>query len=187
MKHTKKLIALTLVLMSVLAIAVPAMAAYSTMYVDCSVGETVRLRSSASTSSTILANVPRGTTLDAEYYNSNWYHIRNYTHSNGVTYNGYMMSSFLSSTYPSSSTPWLERYGVPTLSTGSGATNYVKALQIDLMTLGYNLMPYYDDGYYGPTTEGAVFSFQMAHPPLVADGICGNATKEALSNALFGD
>jgi len=97
-----------------------------------------------------------------------------------------MMSSFLSSTPLTGSTPWLVRYGTQTLSTGSGATQYVKLLQQDLMALGYNLTPYYDDGYYGATTEGAVYSFQTAHN-LTADGICGNQTKEAIYTARFGN
>lgn len=181
MKTIKKILAVTLIVASVMAIAVPAMAAYSTMYVDCPLGETVRLRKTPSTSGVVLANIPRGTAVQAEYYNSTWHKVQH----NGNT--GYMMSSFLSSSRPTSNTPWLDRYGVPTLSSSSGSTNYVKVLQRDLMSLGYNLTPYYDDGYYGATTEGAVFSFQMAHPPLVADGICGDKTKEALYKALFGD
>ena len=181
MKIFKRILAVALIVISVMAIALPAMAAYSTMYVNCPLGQTVRLRKTPSDSGVILANIPRGTAVQAEYYNSTWHKVQ----YNGTS--GYMMSSYLSSSYPTSNTPWLDRYGVPTLSSGSGATKYVKVLQRDLMSLGYNLTPYYDDGYYGATTEGAVFSFQLAHPPLVADGICGNATKEALYKTLFGN
>lgn len=181
MKAFKKILAVALIAVSVMAIAAPAMAAYSTMYVDCPLGETVRLRKTPSTSGVILANIPRGTAVQAEYYNSTWHKVQ----YNGNT--GYMMSSFLSSSIPTSNTPWLDRYGVETLSSGSGSSHYVRVLQIDLMSLGYNLTPYYDDGYYGATTEGAVRSFQRSHPPLEVDGICGDQTKEAIFKALFGD
>ena len=180
MKNIRKLITLILAVVSVLAVATTALAAYSTMYVNCPLGETVRLRKTASSSGVILANISRGTAVQAEPYNSNWHKVK---YNNQTEY---MMSSFLSSSRPTSSTPWLDRYGVTTLSSSSGSTKYIKTLQCDLMALGYNLTPYYDDGYYGPTTEGAVFSFQMSHG-LEADGICGNKTKEALYKALFGD
>ena len=57
------------------SMVVSAQAAYSTMYVNCDVGETVRLRASASSTGTILTNIPRGTAVQAEYYNSSWHRV----------------------------------------------------------------------------------------------------------------
>ena len=184
MKHMKKLITMALLAVSVLAISIPAMASYSTKYVNCPIGETVRLRNGPSTSSTILANVPRGTALEAEYYNSSWYRIRNYTHSNGTTYNGYMMSSFLSSTNPNASTPWIERYGSATLRPSNTYNWYVEVMQEDLIDLGYDLSPYGADGYFGNKTTIAVKSFQSSHG-LDADGYVGNQTKSVLYTAYM--
>lgn len=93
----KRIVALLFVLVSIFSMVVSAQAAYSTMYVNCDVGETVRLRASASSTGTILTNIPRGTAVQAEYYNSSWHRV---TYGN---YSGFMMSSFLSSTPPSAS------------------------------------------------------------------------------------
>ena len=90
MKNIRKLITLILAVVSVLAVATTALAAYSTMYVNCPLGETVRLRKTASSSGVILANISRGTAVQAEPYNSNWHKVK----YNNQT--GYMMSSFLS-------------------------------------------------------------------------------------------
>lgn len=175
----KKFIALALVIVSVFALASTALAAYSTMYINCPVGETVRLRSSPSTSGTVLINIPRGTAVQAESYNSTWHRVS----YNG--YNGYMMSSFLSSSRPAGQdTPWLLRYGTKLLSTSSGDNSYIRVLQQDLMSLGYDLSPYYADGYYGIKTKEAVMDFQR-YAGLSADGICGDKTKEALYNEIF--
>ena len=106
MKLMKKLIALALVATTLLAIAVPAMAAYSTMYVNVGAGQTVRLRATASSSGTVLINIPHGTAVQAEYYNTTWHRVK----YNG--YSGFMMSSYLSSTNPTPvSSPWNDRYG----------------------------------------------------------------------------
>ncbi len=61
-------------------------------------------------------------------------------------------------------------------STGSG----VFCLQFVLIMRGWSV-PY--SGTYGPETEAAVRSFQAAHPPLVADGVAGEATLVALGIA----
>lgn len=99
MKFLKRFLALALVIVSVLSIAVPAFAA--TMYVNCPEGETVRIRKTPSTSGRILANLPRGTKVDATSYNSTWHSVS----YNGM--DGYMMSSFLSSTKPTAASDLL--------------------------------------------------------------------------------
>jgi Bacterial SH3 domain. len=94
MNKKVKIIALVLAITCLMAIAAPALAAFSTMYVNCPVGQTVRLRATASTSGTTLTNIPRGTAVQAEYYNSSWHKVKY------GSYTGYMMSSFLSTTKP---------------------------------------------------------------------------------------
>ena len=96
MKHIKKLLALALVAITILAVAVPAMAAYSTMYVSVRPGETVRLRNAPNTKATVLVNIPHGTAVSADYYNSNWFRVKY------KGYNGFMMSKFLSNSNPGS-------------------------------------------------------------------------------------
>ena len=98
MKHLKKLIALAMVAATVLAVAVPAMAAYSTMYVNVGAGQTVRLRNAPNTNGTVLINIPHGTAVQAEYYNSTWHKVK-YS-----SYTGYMMSTFLSTSNPGGGT-----------------------------------------------------------------------------------
>lgn len=90
MSFIKRLMALALIIVSVFAVTSIAHAEYNTMYVNCDEGETVRLRATASTSGTILVNIPRGTAVQAEYYNSTWHRV------NYGSYSGFMMSSFLS-------------------------------------------------------------------------------------------
>ena len=58
MKNIRKLITLILAVVSVLAVATTALAAYSTMYVNCPLGETVRLRKTASSCGVILQIFP---------------------------------------------------------------------------------------------------------------------------------
>jgi len=114
MKNIKKILALALVVISVFSVVVTAMAVYSTMYVDgnVGVGSTVRLRKTPSTSGTILTNIPYGTAVQAEYYNSTWHKVI-WTNPSGTTYNGYMMSSYLSTSVPSG-LPWIQYYGTET-------------------------------------------------------------------------
>lgn len=59
----------------------------------------------------------------------------------------------------------------------------VRALQVDLMRLGY-LPQGEDDGDFGLKTEAAVERFQVATPGLTVDGRVGPATRAALAAAL---
>lgn len=104
MKFFKKFVALALVLATVLSVVVTAQAAYSTMYVNCNVGETVRLRKTASSSGTILLNIPRGTAVQAEYYNDTWHKVQYGDKT------GYMMSKFLSNTPPDAVDNYITMY-----------------------------------------------------------------------------
>lgn len=70
----------------------------------------------------------------------------------------------------------------PTLRKGSTGP-YVVECQEDLISLEYDLAPYGADGKYGNKTVAAVKQFQKDHE-LVADGVCGPRTWEALDAAV---
>ena len=72
----------------------------------------------------------------------------------------------------------------PTLRKGSTGP-YVVECQKELIWLGYDCGPTGADGIYGDKTAAAVKAFQKANPPLVADGICGPKTWEALHAAIW--
>lgn len=177
MKHMKKLIALALVAMTVLAVAVPAMAAYSTMYVNVGAGQTVRLRSQPQSGENVLINVPHGSAVQAEYYNSTWHRVK-YS-----GYTGFMQSQFLSNTNPADS-GWISRYGAGTMNSGNGTSTQVRNLQNDLIYLGFSVGPAGADGYYGPDTTQGIRDFQSAYN-LKVDGAAGPATKARLYSARF--
>jgi mannosyl-glycoprotein endo-beta-N-acetylglucosaminidase len=165
MKHIKKLIALTLVVMSVVVFAVPAMAS-STKYVTCTSGSTVKLRKTASTSAIVLVNVPKYSAVT--YYSSSdgWSYIKYSSTS------GYMMSEFLTST-----PPWITRYGSSNLYYGC-YSSYVYAMQTTLYCLGY-INDSFDDNNFDYVTLGGVEAFQEDQG-LTVDGIVGPNTKKAL-------
>lgn len=57
----------------------------------------------------------------------------------------------------------------------------VRAMQAQLITLGYALEPYGADGYFGPVTHAAVQRFQQRHA-LAVDGIVGKRTWAVLDS-----
>ena len=62
---------------------------------------------------------------------------------------------------------------------------YVTLLQTKLVQLGYSLAPYGVDGSYGNKTVEAVKAFQSDNG-LIADGVCGPMTWDALDKAVPG-
>lgn len=79
-------------------------------------------------------------------------------------------------------TPMPERK--PTLRKGSRG-EYVTLLQTKLLQLGYSLAPYGADGSFGNKTAEALKTFQ-SDSGLIADGVCGPMTWEALDKAVPG-
>lgn len=72
----------------------------------------------------------------------------------------------------------------PTLRKGARGENVIQ-LQTKLVQLGYDLAPYGADGSFGNKTAEAVKAFQSDHG-LIADGVCGPMTWDALDNTTPG-
>lgn len=178
----KCIVALALVIVSVFAMSSVALAEYNTMYINCPVGETVRLREGPGTSYGVVVKIPYGTAVQAEYYNSSWYKVK---YNN---YSGYMMAEFLSSTRPSADQ---DTFGYTKYLGGTGSSENlvygqkdsiaVWNLQIMLRDLGQN--PGTIDGNFGDNTEAAVRAFQKKYG-LSIDGIVGKATKAEIWKQL---
>ncbi len=64
----------------------------------------------------------------------------------------------------------------PVLNPGDGPSSDVGQLQQALNALGAAVPPLRISGVYGPETTAAVVAFQMANPPLIADGVTGLTT-----------
>lgn len=178
MKHTKKLIVLALVIVSVLAITIPAFALSGTVDTSCGAVPygTVRYysgyNSTVSTSGlTYKGTKSHGTALTVTIVNDHWYRFTQDGHYR------YILREFVRV----SGKEWEIRYGTMELNLGCSWTRYVAQLQTDLTTLGY-----YDgeiDGGYGSATRDAVEDFQYANG-LDDDGRCGPLTKAALYTAV---
>jgi murein L,D-transpeptidase YcbB/YkuD len=162
MKHIKKIMALALVIVSILAIAVPAMAA-TTLYGSCSTDEYISVRSSASSSASRIYKLRNGEPVT-------------YT---GTSSNGYKkisspVSGWVDSSYLSSSSPaWKTRYGSKTMNLAT--YTQMSAFQTDLNAVA-GVTDITVDGYWGPETQGAVEQLQ-AIAGLTVDGIAGTYTK----------
>lgn len=88
----------------------------------------------------------------------------------------------------SSTTPsgWQSRYGIATLRPSNSYNAYVKNLQEDLISIGYSCGSAGADGRFGSSTTSAVKAFQRNTNGLEVDGLVGDATKQALYEAVFG-
>lgn len=175
MKGTKKLTALSLVIVSILAIALPALA-YIWAYVNVPAGETVNVRDWPD--GNVVFTLPRGTQVDVQAYaNPTWSKVV----VPGYSGEYYIKSEFLSPTPPAAA--WIERYGSETLKYAPNSYNkYVVNLQRDLHSAGYTSVTK-ADGYFGTITENAVKAFQRNNN-LTVDGLVGEKTKKALWNKL---
>ncbi len=84
----------------------------------------------------------------------------------------------------STTTSWQSRYGTTTLKPSNSYNAYVKNLQEDLISKGYDCGSAGADGYFGSDTTTAVKAFQEDYD-LDVDGLVGSATKQALYAAVF--
>jgi len=187
MKNMKKILALALVIVSVLAISVPALASTTTRYVTApqGAGWTVNIRASQSLTSLVLDSPTHGSALYVTSSGSTWSAVTYYNPKTKVTSNGYMQNQFLSSSIPSD-TVWLSEYGT----VDHRYTDRIKPgcdhLQEDLNAYfrgegktSYSWYPLTADGICGNNTVNAIKEFQRLNN-LSADGVAGNRTKEYL-------
>jgi len=175
-KHMKKLIALAMVAVSILAISIPALAASG--YVDSSNGAVpggsvnyysgYNENTTSNTGLTKIGSLPNGTsiTVYAVSDTAHWYRFV----IGGQ--NRYILRQFVNV----AGSEWEIAYGTTNLTLGSRG-RYVTRLQTDLSNAGYNPGPI--DGKYGSATRNAVYSFQSDNG-LSYDGIAGPETKAAL-------
>lgn len=186
----KKLVALLIAMLTILAVAVPAMAYTQTSvsgvrYIYASNGNPVNVRTGPGTSYN-LANcgtLPVGTKVNlvakSTTNGTDWYKI---VAANDSSKNGWVMGKFLSTTASGSGSGdakgWEARYGTGNLSTagGNSTSAQIRNFQEDLNSIGYVLDV---DGYYGTKTKDAVKEFQKDYG-LSVDGIAGPATKAKL-------
>lgn len=186
MKHMKKIVALVLAMISVVGLAVPAMAASSTgRYNDVQVA----VRGSIDASS-YRARVAEGTTCDIldfsyGYEGKKWYQVKITSGTHKGT-SGWSMAEFIdvvNSGPELRHSSWEEAFGLNNLEEGSSGV-YVRNLQKVLWT--YKYLDHYDDyaidGQFGSATKAAVIEFQKDHfsSPADWDGIVGDKTKEEL-------
>ena len=160
MKNVKKILALALVIISVLAISIPALAA-STMYGKCTVGQYINVRSASSGGSSIyrLRNgepvTYTGTTKNGRYQIS-------------APVSGWVQTDYLSSNTPA----WMSRYGSKTMNLAT--RDQMIAFQTDLNKIsGISITV---DGYWGTQTQEAVKTAQ-SKAGITVDGIAGTYTK----------
>jgi len=189
MKNIKKFLALILVIVSVLAIAAPALAAATGKYHTAA----VHLRSTIG--GTSLGLVSNGATCNILQQQTvggvKWYKVKITSHTTNSPdlYNkeGWSQAQYithLSGTIPSGHQTAEDAFGTANLSNGSKG-NYVRNVQSCLANgrNQYN-QPYYTgtiDGDFGSKTFLAVSSFQSERG-LIPDGIVGPATRLALWN-----
>lgn len=180
MKNMKKLLALALVIMSVVAIAVPAMAV-----TGLQIGQTatvsvnsagLKIRRTASTNDGTYWIVGNGTEVKiTSVPNNTWYgvEVTKYVKgSNGTGYvglKGYAQASFITGTPTPPSVPnnWQEAFGATGLLKQGDRGIYVQNAQKCLIYLGY--LDDIADGVFGEKTFDAVWDFQFDNRGTLCD------------------
>lgn len=154
----------------------------SRQYINVTAGQTVHLRSSATTqASNVMTELPRGyavivvSSLDPFKKVEVWDCID--------TISGYVHRDYLSGEAISCSDDdlWVPRYSTSSWKRSSHSGKYylpVEKIQRDLISLGYTQIGT-ADGYYGANTETAVKAFQSANG-LTSDGVFGKNSKKKL-------
>lgn len=157
----KRLVALALVIVSVLAISATAFAAAA--YGKCPTDEYINVRSSASSSGARIYKLRNGEPVTPTGTTKN-----GYTEISAPVA-GWVMTSWLDTGAPD----WANRYGTQTMNRAEHAQ--IKAFQNDLNSIS-GITPIEADGYWGPKTEAAVKELQ-AKAGIDVDGIAGTYTK----------
>ena len=180
MKNIKKIIALILAIISIMAIAVPAMATTSTAYVDTSSTNygILKLRKTKSTDAAVLKKIPHGTQLSVTYNSKSdtWYQ----TSYDGAS--GYVMSKFINFDNPSSggsgtNNSWVNRYGTTTYKKNVNK-KYAQFANIqEDLNLFFRTYTEYWGGEYHNLTGYAVY-------PLTTDGVYGNSSEVAIYTSM---
>ncbi len=142
------------------------------------VSDWLNVRSTASTSGTVVAQLEDGFKLYIIGTSGEWYKVT-FT-LDGKSYTGYVHSDYVTASpiEQKEKCPYTE----PTATVRQGDTgNSVKWVQWYLYKLGY-LKASDVDGDFGPTTLSAVKSFQ-SDKGLTVDGLVGSGTRSELKNA----
>ncbi len=141
------------------------------------VSDSLNIRSSASTSASIVTTAPNGQELLILEILTGWYKVQ-FT-INDVTYTGYASADYIVLNEIKEECPYTEP--TSTLRNGDDGEG-VKWLQWHLCQLDY-LSESDIDGDFGSKTDAAVRKFQTAFG-LTVDGLVGSGTRTALKNAL---
>lgn len=144
------------------------------------VNDSLNIRSSASTSSSVIITAANGQAVLILETLDGWYKVQ-FT-VNGTTYTGYASADYIkldNVTVTEETCPYAEP--TVTLSNGSSGDG-VKWLQWHLSKLGY-LGESDLDGAFGGMTDTAVRNFQQ-DKGLTVDGLVGAGTRTALKNSL---
>lgn len=172
MKHMKRILAVALVLMSVVAIAIPALAADVTRYVNV----TPNLNFRQSPGGALIDRIPYGAAVTQHSTSVVSGVTWSYITYNGT--NGYVQTQYLSATAPTGNHPQSSSQAFGSYTLRQGQTSYyVKNLQLALRHGGY--LSDSADGIFGTNTYNAVVAFQNAKG-LGSDGLVGSATKAKL-------
>lgn len=166
-----RILAIALVAMSIMAVAIPAMAADVVRYVNV----TPNLNFRETPNGDLIDRIPYGASVVQHSVSTVSGTKWSYITYNSV--NGYVMTKYLTdtavTTHPQNST---QAFGSYTLQQGQ-TSYYVKNLQLALKHGGY--MTGSADGIFGSQTYNAVIAFQTAKG-LTADGLVGPATRAKL-------
>lgn len=180
MKHMKKFIALALVIMSVVAIAIPASAVTGLQIgqtATVSVGNAgLKIRKTASTSDGTYWIVGNGTKVEiTSVPNNSWYGVKVTKYVKGsygtgyVGLTGYAQASYITGTpaSPSIPTSWQEAFGASGYLQQGDRGIYVQNAQKCLIYLEF--LNDDADGVFGAKTFQAVWDFQFAHRGTLCD------------------
>ncbi len=169
MKHTKKLLALALVIMSLCTFVISA-SAIEDRWVDAS--GWLNFRATTSTGGTLIDKIANGLPVTWYYSTGSWSRIS----FDGTL--GYVVTSYLTTVDPGYDTPQNMRQAFGYYLLQRGSVGYrVKNLQLVLSAEGFFTGSV--NGNFAADTEDAVKKYQKAEN-IEADGLVGEVTKSHL-------